>query len=257
MGWHRMTEADWIDCSSLETMLAYLGERASSRKKMLFSCACVRRLWPLLDERLRLAVRVAERCADGRLSLDHLQQAKRLVRRRREQSEEEERRRASWMARAERAAAEAVEALLPREGPALEQPRDIRDPPDVISASRVARTAARAAEAHREARFNTPPQPREPIRRLEALDAVELVQEIFGNPFRPVTIEAAWQIWKEHTVERIARTIYQKRAFRNMPILADALEEAGCNDAGILEHCRMPVDHARGCWVVDALLGMV
>ena len=251
-----MTEADWLDCANPEAMLAFLGERASPRKKRLFACACVRRLWPLLDERLRLAVRVAERCADCRLSPDNLKIAQRLARKQREHCLEEERRRGSWMARAERAAAQAVEAMLANDQPILVQPRDIREPPDVISASRVARTAARAIEAHREERSGEPHATREPTRRLEALDAVELVHEIFGNPFHPVTVDPTWLTWKEDRSERMARTIYQKRCFRNMPILADALEEAGCKDTAILTHCRLPVDHARGCWVVDALLGM-
>jgi hypothetical protein len=251
-----MTEAEWLDNANAERMLAYLGRRASLRKKRLLACACVRRLWSLLDERLRLAVRVAERCADGRLSAEHLQQAQRRVRRRREHCQEVERTQASWETRWARAAAQAIEALLPVDGPILEQPRDIRDSPDVITASRTARTAARAAEAQREESSDLSPAVREPIRRLEALDAVELFHEVFGNPFRPVTIDSAWLSWRDRTVERIARTIYQKRCFRNMPILADALEEAGCTDEPILTHCRAPVDHVRGCWVVDALLGM-
>jgi hypothetical protein len=249
-----MTEADWLDCADPGAMLTYLGERASPRKKRLFACACVRRLWPLLDERLRLAVKVAERCADGRLSEDNLLQAQRLARRRREQCEEEERQRGTWMALAERALAEAVEALLLIQGPTLEQPKDVRERPSVIAATRLARTAARAAEAHREQHAPVP-APKEPIRRLESLDAVELIREIFGNPFRSVTVDPAWLTWRGNTVERIARTIYQKRCFRNMPLLADALEEAGCKNADILTHCREPVEHARGCWVVDLLLG--
>jgi hypothetical protein len=54
---------------------------------------------------------------------------------------------------------------------------------------------------------------------------------------------------------KIARAIYDGRAFERMPILADALEDAGCGDADILRHCREPGEHVRGCWVVDLLLG--
>ncbi len=58
-----------------------------------------------------------------------------------------------------------------------------------------------------------------------------------------------------NTVQKIARGIYDDRAFDRMPILADALEEAGCTDIEILNHCRQPGEHFRGCWVVDLLLG--
>ena len=53
----------------------------------------------------------------------------------------------------------------------------------------------------------------------------------------------------------LARTIYEERAFDGMPVLSDALEEAGCNDADILDHCRQAGPHVRGCWVVDLILG--
>lgn len=249
-----MTEMEWQECIDPETMLAHLGERASPRKRLLFACACVRRIWPLLDhERLHQVVRVAERFADGRVLAEVLDKARRVVKRLREEREVEENRRGTWMARAARAAAQAVEALLPEQGPILIAPRDIRDQPDVVSATRTARTAARADEAEREEDTSAAI---EPIRRLGSLDAVELVREIFGNPFRPTGLDPRWLDWKENTVGRMARVIYRKRCFRNLPILADALEEAGCGDDAILTHCRTPVDHARGCWVVDLLLGM-
>jgi hypothetical protein len=75
---------------------------------------------------------------------------------------------------------------------------------------------------------------------------------IFGSlPFRPVTIEPAWIT---PTVKQLAGAIYEERAFDRLPILADALEEAGCTDADILNHCRQPGEHVRGCWVIDLIL---
>ena len=61
--------------------------------------------------------------------------------------------------------------------------------------------------------------------------------------------------WLTPTVQSIAAAIYQDRAFDRLPILADALEEAGCTNADVLLHCRQPGEHVRGCWVVDLLLG--
>lgn len=248
-----MTELDWFDSISPEPMLAFLGARASPRKRLLLACACIRRIWPLLDdERLRKAVKTAERFADGRESADVLAKARRLAKRLRRQREDEELRDPTWMARAARAAAQAVESLVAEDGPILITPRDIREAPDVVSATRWARTAARAAEAEREEDVIVPI---EPIRRLASLDAVELVHEIFGNPFRPAVFDPRWFPWRKRLVRRMARVIYRKRCFRNLPILANALEKAGCRDDTILTHCRAPVQHVRGCWVVDLILG--
>jgi hypothetical protein len=80
-----------------------------------------------------------------------------------------------------------------------------------------------------------------------------LLRDIIGNPFRPVNIDRAWLT---ANVMALARVIYDDRAFDRMPELADALEKAGCTNAGILGHCRFTVwPHVRGCWVVDLLLG--
>ena len=72
------------------------------------------------------------------------------------------------------------------------------------------------------------------------------------NPFRPAVFDPAWRT--EHTVGLAAR-MYEDREFAAMPILADALEEAGCDNADVLSHCREPGPHARGCCVVDGVLG--
>ncbi len=82
-----------------------------------------------------------------------------------------------------------------------------------------------------------------------------LVRDVFGNPFRPAAADPAWQTWHAGTIPRLAEGIYQERAFDRLPVLADALEEAGCADPAILAHCREPGEHVRGCWVVDLLLG--
>jgi hypothetical protein len=68
---------------------------------------------------------------------------------------------------------------------------------------------------------------------------VGLLNDLFGNPFRPAMIEPSWLAWSEGAVPHLARAIYEGRRFEDMPILADALEEAGCDDERILAHCRM------------------
>ena len=79
-----------------------------------------------------------------------------------------------------------------------------------------------------------------------------LLGDVFGNPFRPVAFDPAW---RSSTVASLAEAIYAERAFDRLPILADALEDAGCTSSDVLEHCRQPGEHVRGCWVVDLVLG--
>lgn len=79
-----------------------------------------------------------------------------------------------------------------------------------------------------------------------------LVHDIAGNPFRPVTLDPSW---RTSTVVALAEQMYDSRDFSPMPILADALQDAGCENADVLDHCRGAGPHVRGCWVVDLILG--
>jgi len=79
-----------------------------------------------------------------------------------------------------------------------------------------------------------------------------LARDVFRNPFRPVTLDCSWLT---PTVLALARSVYAERAFERLPVLADALEDAGCTDRSILDHLRGPGPHVRGCWVVDLILG--
>jgi hypothetical protein len=82
-----------------------------------------------------------------------------------------------------------------------------------------------------------------------------ILLDLFGNPFRSVKLNRAWLAWNDATILHIAQAIYDQRAFDRMRKLADALEDAGCDNADILKHCREPGEHVRGCWVIDLLLG--
>ncbi len=86
----------------------------------------------------------------------------------------------------------------------------------------------------------------------EPVDQATLLRCIFGNPFRPVSLVPAWLT---STVVARAEGIYADRDFERLPIFADAHEDAGCGHADILAHCRYDGPHARGCWVVDLVLG--
>ena len=75
---------------------------------------------------------------------------------------------------------------------------------------------------------------------------------VIGNPFRPVALNPAWLT---PTVFTLAKNVYDRNEGAPLPILADALQDAGCENPDVLEHCRGEGPHVRGCWVVDMLLG--
>ncbi len=79
----------------------------------------------------------------------------------------------------------------------------------------------------------------------------EIMRDVVGNPFRPVTFSPEW---RTTTAVALARRMYRSRDFGAMPVLADALQDAGCDSADILGHCRGPGPHVRGCWVTDLIL---
>ncbi|WP_246523659.1 hypothetical protein [Gemmata palustris] len=79
-----------------------------------------------------------------------------------------------------------------------------------------------------------------------------VVREIVGNPFRPALF---YRDWQTDTAVSLARQMYESRNFSALPILADALQDAGCDDENALAHCRGEGPHFRGCWVLDLVLG--
>jgi hypothetical protein len=90
------------------------------------------------------------------------------------------------------------------------------------------------------------------VRAVSTQHRTALLRDIIGNPFRPAAVDPAW---RSEAAVALSTAIYADRAFDRLPILADALEEAGCDHPDILTHCRSPDPHVRGCWVVDLVLG--
>jgi carbon storage regulator len=80
------------------------------------------------------------------------------------------------------------------------------------------------------------------------------VWELIHGPWPQALLDPAWLAWQDGTVLRLAQTIVEKGDFDALPILGDALEDAGCTDAAILDHCRSGDRDARGSWVVDLIL---
>jgi hypothetical protein len=123
--------------------------------------------------------------------------------------------------------------------------------PSVSSAVDIAATAVACAAAE-QAPASEYDKTHAKARRQEVNEQVRLVLDIFGNPFRPVTANAHWLT---STVVTLAEGIYQEKAFDRLPILADALQDAGCSNEDVLNHCLQPGRPTRGCWVIDPLTG--
>jgi hypothetical protein len=241
-------------------MLEFLRGRASDRKLRLCACACVRHIWHLLpDERSRTAVAVAERFAEGVAS-------------------EEERAAARLVAsEVSKAAFDATASFLHEEDgepihlPGFHtaaatsaaayaasyttlSPAQLTKAVACMGAERgfVAIGIDGAARAVYHATAQEDAFAANSALKGEVAAQCHLLRDIFGSPFRPVAPAPAWN---DDAVRKMAQATYDGRAFDRLPLLADALEDAGCTSADILAHCRGPGPHVRGCWVVDLLLG--
>jgi hypothetical protein len=233
-----MDEQEWLECKRVSTMLAFLNGQVSDRKQQLFACACCHLVWSLLSDRYRVLLEAMERYADGQASSAEMWELFHAW----EPSHAGAARLTGGIQ-----AAEAVGHL----GGAWRRSRNAGAGgwQGWSTADRVARCAAEALAKS---------IPWEQARALE----VQLLHDVFGNPFRPVPVNSAWLAWNSSLVTRLAQAAYDNRqkpfdflAPARLGILADALEEAGCDDAAILEHLRSPGPHYRGCFLLDALLG--
>ena len=209
-----MTEAEWLACASPVAMLAYLKDNGSNRKSLQYAAAVCRRQPELLTDVIRAWLEVIERLLNGEY-IDGLEPEQ------------------------PRAMSEAL--TLAEEGPPGTRAQYAAIA-DVVFCTWVSDTVEGEQEKP------IPTQELEAARRANA----DLVRDIFGNPFRPVSLDPAW---RTRTAVALARQMYESRDFGAMPILADALQDAGCDNNDILDHCRGPSPHARGCWVVDLVLG--
>jgi hypothetical protein len=221
-----MTESEWLACTDPQQILEFVRGRASDRKLRLFTCACCRRVWDALtDQRSRSAVEAAERYADGLAGREELA-----------------------------AQAEAAEAPASAGASARAREAVVSPVPHVTQAALAA--AGERADATIWAAWATSAATRVPGQ--ERRHQCALLRDLF-NPFRPVTPEPAWSTPQ---VVALAQAAYEQRELpagtldtARLAVLADALEEAGCDQADLPAHLRGPGPHVRGCWAVDLLLG--
>jgi hypothetical protein len=217
--------------------------QATERKLRLFACGCARQVWHLLgDARSRNAVEVAEAHADGVGFCEQLRAA--------EAAAEE----------AYSAVEQAAQCAVAKAHGKLR-----KDVKTALAAAAAARVAARTCAARTDAFFHTGPvgggtEEVDDLGLASCRWAFEtlyqgqhnLVRELFGPTlFRPVFLDPSWRTASART---LATGIYDGHDFAAMPVLADALEEAGCTDPTILDHCRQLGEHIRGCWALDRIL---
>jgi hypothetical protein len=222
-----MTEADWFSRPTPVVLVRHLAAHpglVSQRKWRLFGVACLRRLLPLLRQEVsRTALEVAERLADGQVTSEEAARAARAV----------------ADHQTSNPLTSSIDTYLGSSICTLcKIPLRTSDLEAVVNY-----TFALAWFVNR----NKVPH-------NESNAQAGLLRDIVANPFRPVQIERAWLIWNEGLVPTLAQAIYHERTFDRLPILADALEDAGCDDLTMLTHLRDERDHVRGCWVLDRLL---
>jgi hypothetical protein len=232
-----MTDQEWLVADLPHQMIAYLQrafrERSPKRKLRLYLCGCWHYLLASMTPGdLPSHLLVAERYADGQLSLNDMN----LVR------ESVKMATRNWI----RASPDQLLAIA-----VLDRHKELWD-----SALRVTALVIqlRLADAFPNG-FRTEVANGWRVRRDgERLHLARMLRDIFSNHFRPVPFDPRW---RTSDVLGLARAIYDDRAFDRVPILADALMDAGCADEQVLAHCRGDGPHVRGCWVVDLVLGKV
>ncbi|VTU01204.1 Uncharacterized protein OS=Sorangium cellulosum (strain So ce56) GN=sce5710 PE=4 SV=1 [Gemmataceae bacterium] len=255
-----MTEAEWLACDDPQELLHEVNWGRKERKLRLFACACSRGIWDLLtDNRSRLAVEVAEQFADGAVTFEQLDDAEQPAVMFVEEVSEGAFRAAEAVAIELDLGDESVHgawecAMNACSAAQAAASTSSRESKDVIDASRSAILARCHAVSPVMLAEDSKPDLglRERIEREQGAAHCEFISDIFGNPFRPVAFDPAW---RTSTAVAMARGMYESRDFGAMPILADALQDAGCDSGEVLEHCRGPGPHVRGCWVVDLVLG--
>lgn len=246
-----MTEIEWLTGTDLDPKLEFLRGQASERKLRLFASACCRRVAHLLtDGRSSAAIEVAERCFDepSGCALPSIS----TVREKAHQVAGEYNMRLRNATRGERQQRRAEAAAASAAAAVLQQASVWQRATPAEIAARDASHFASLAVKYSAIASGAAGRP--PARKERAAQCL-LLLDIFGNPFGPTAIDPAWRLWNDGAVVTLAETIYKASAFERMPELADALQQAGCHELTMRDHCRRAGPHVRGCWVLDMLLG--
>lgn len=277
-----MTESEWLTTDDVVVMLGRVLSTVSYRKVRLFSTNCCRHIWRLLvDNRSRRAVEAADRYADELASASELASAYSDARAVCEEAGQakykEEFQTYPYTNRMTlvRAQLYAAKAALVAVSPLAKEPYQLFEFPKKSPVRRLSEDEGAsgwsrfAAAAEAEFLSFTPISEQRDVFEVaheiwgqakysaecqEMAFQVALLHDIIGNPFRPATVNNHILSWNNGTVLKLAQAIYAEQTFERMSILADALEDAGCNNANILDHCRENRTHWRGCWVVELIM---
>ena len=248
-----LTGEKWLNAEEPNSLLSYLQQHqvitrvpGGRRRLALFACACCRQVWNLFDnEPCRRAVEVSERAAEGQASRQELEAA-------------EEEAEAFYRERERGTRAVVTDPSSPQRWTALAAN-------NLAQAARCAASRRFSVQSAHTTAYSTAfalfllsqrDEAGGKARRDLMARQARLVRCIFANPFRPLPdIDPAWLARNGGAVRKLAASIHAERRFGDLPVLADALEEAGCTDQDILRHCRGGGEHALGCWVLNLLLG--
>jgi hypothetical protein len=214
-----MTDAEWFSCDDPDRMLTALGDAISDRKLLLFACGCLRHVEGRLPPAVRGVADGFERAADGTAASTRKSILWNL---------------AAALGGDPAGVAAFAYGLVP------------------LGARLLGRQVVAAARAVELADPETMTAPAAISTRHPGQAA--LLRELHGPTFVRPAFDPAW---RTDPVAGLARAAYEQKAFDRLPILADALEDAGCDEPIILTHCRdATLAHAKGCWVVDLTLGL-
>jgi hypothetical protein len=214
-----MTEAEYCETTNITWLLNTFSKEKSVQKWRMFAIACCRSVWPHLTAWAQESLVILESVACGEVP-DFV----RSERSKSSPTPESYADRAVWKAiRAGKEAREHANYYIPRHVLSSAGPRD-----------------------------------GDPAREAVRKDLADAARDIFLNPFRPVAIDPAW---RTADVLSLTQAAFDDRILPRgvlegdrLSILSDALEEAGCTDAALLDHLRSPGPHVRGCWALDLIL---
>jgi hypothetical protein len=223
-----MTEEEWLAATDPTPMLEFLRGKASNRKLRLFAVACCRRI-PAVDsyDHGAAALGLAERLAEGGATNAERRQMRLSLQSPR-----------PWVPSLLDILAGSASTAATRTSGAVSVAQAASEVP-------IGRLLGRGGSGTQNPEWRS-------AANNELVAQTLLLKDIFGNTFRPVIVDPAWLT---STVLTLAEGIYADRAFDRLPVLADALQDAGCENADVLAHCCGDGPHVRGCWVVDLILG--
>jgi hypothetical protein len=226
-----VTEQEWLKAKTVINLDLWRSAKNQHRKWRLFAVACCRRAMGLAkDDRLEPVAVAAERFADEEMGWEEVKQSRKVLTKIRKEIDDQFGPKETLY--------DTLDAL---------NSASSRKPVDTLACHKPC-TYAFAAVSRRSHAHDAWDR----ALNNEEREQVLLARCIFGNPFRLVAFSPSW---RSESAVALARTAYDTRNFTLLPILADALEDAGCDHADLLAHCRDPkAPHARGCWVVDLVL---